>query len=482
MHPRFNWRRHLLGSIERQLKLATGVVLLLGFSIASLGTLLVTRHNLVHDLEVDASSINRSITGEARASIALPTLERNRRLLQARERQTNWKHTVWLELADGTDLLPSHSEGSVPPEVIWELLDRQSPSANAMARETQLTDGTTVLSLRQNTPIPGLTVGVAQNITAFSRAINQQVFLLTITWGGALLLSLQVTSLLVKRIVKPLRQLGAAAADVNSETLPQSQILLKDPPREVAELANAYNALMVRLAYAWRQQQDFVGSVSHELRTPLTIISGYLQRTLRRDDNLNPTQRHDLGIAADETDRMKRLLGDLLTLSRSDCSRLELVRQRIDPLPLLQDLVDQSSHTLSRPIALEHHGPKGDGQRQILACPDQLKQVLLNLIENADKYSPKDAPIEVDLLHTLTGSTIKVRDHGDGILPEELNHIFERFYRGSNSHRQAGSGLGLSVVQLLVEAMGASIQVESSPGQGSCFSLYWPADPPRYPA
>ena len=207
-----------------------------------------------------------------------------------------------------------------------------------------------------------------------------------------------------------------------------------------------------------------------------------MQRTLRRDDNLTPTQQHDLGVAADETDRMKRLLGDLLTLSRSDCSRLELVRQRINPLPLLQELVDQSSHTLARPIALEHHWPKRDAQLQILACPDQLKQVVLNLIENADKYSPKDATIEVDLVHTLAGSTIKIRDHGDGILPEELDHIFERFYRGSNSHRQAGSGLGLSVVQLLVEAMGASIQVESSPGQGSCFSLHWPADPSTYPA
>ena len=482
MKQRSSWLQHLLGSIEGQLKLATGLVLLLGFSIASLGTLWVTRQNLVHDLEADSASINRSITGEAKASIALPMLERNRRLLQARERQTNWKHTVWLELADGTDLLPSHSEGSVPPEVIWGLLGRHNPSVTTVARETQLIDGTTVLSLRQNTPIPGLTIGVAQNITAFSRAINQQVFLLAITWGGALLLSLQVTSLLVKRIVKPLRQLGSAAADVNSETLPQSQILLNDPPLEVAELATAYNALMVRLAYAWRQQQEFVGSVSHELRTPLTIISGYLQRTLRRDGNLNPTQRHDLGIAADETDRMKRLLGDLLTLSRSDCSRLELVRQRIDPLPLLQELVDQSSQTIARPIALAHHWPRGHGQRQILACPDQLKQVLLNLIENADKYSPKDSPIEIGLLHSLTGTTIQVKDHGDGILPDELPHIFERFYRGSSSHRQSGSGLGLSVVQLLVEAMGAAIQVESSPGQGSCFSLHWPADPPQVPA
>jgi signal transduction histidine kinase len=476
------WRQHLFGSIEGQLKLATGLVLLLGFSIASLGTLWVTRQNLIHDLVADSIKINRSITAEARAVTALPTLERNRRLLQARERQTNWKHTVWLELADGTDLLPSQSEGSVPPEMIWELVGRQNQSANTMVREIQMRDGTTVLSLRQNTPIPELKVGIARNITAFSRAINQQFFMLAITWGGSLLLSLQVTSLLVKRIVKPLRQLGAAAAGVNPETLPQSRILINDSPLEVEELATAYNELMLRLAHAWRQQQDFVGSVSHELRTPLTIISGYLQRTLRRDGNLTPTQRNDLGIAANETDRMKRLLTDLLTLSRSDCSRLELVRQCIDPLPLLQELVEQSSQALARSISLEHHWPSELGDRQILACPDQLKQVLLNLIENANKYSPKDSTIEVGLLHTLAGSTIQVKDHGDGILPEELPRIFERFYRGSSSHRQAGSGLGLSVVQLLVEAMGAEIQVESSPGQGSCFSLHWRADRPQVPA
>ena len=476
------WRQHLLGSIEGQLQLATGAVLLVGFSIASLGTLWVTRQNLLRDLDADTSSINRSISGEVRDSLASPPLERNRRLLQARERQTNWKHTVWLELADGTDLLPSHSEGSVPPEVIWQLVGRHNPAASNQPRQIELADGTTVLSLRQDTPIPGLKIGVAQNITAFSRAINQQVFLLAITWGGALLLSLQVTSVLVKRIVKPLRQLGAAAAEVNSETLPQSQILLQDPPQEVEELAGAYNALMARLADAWRQQQQFVGSVSHELRTPLTIISGYLQRTLRREGHLTPEQRQDLGIAAEETDRMKRLLGDLLTLSRSDCSRLELVRQPIDPLPLLQEVVAQSCQTLARPITLEHHWPAIHQPRQILACPDQLKQVLLNLIENAHKYSPNAAPIEVSLERNAEGSSISVQDHGDGILPDELPLIFDRFYRGSNSHRQSGSGLGLSVVQLLVEAMGATITVKSQPGQGSCFSMHWLANDRHSPA
>ena len=469
-----SWRQPFLGSIQGQLQLATGAMLLFVFSIASLGTLWITRQNLIRDLKADTSSINKSISDEAKNIISLPTLERNRRLLRERERQTNWKHTVWLELADGTHLLPSNSEGSVPPEVIWQLIGRNNPKANNLPQQTEQLDGTTVLSLRQDSIITGLKIGVAQNITAYSRAINQQVFLLAVTWAGALLVSLQFTSLLVKRIVKPLRQLEDAAAKVNSETLPQSQILLQNPPREVAELASAYNALIARLAQAWGQQQQFVSSVSHELRTPLTIISGYLQRTLRRSNNLTTNERKDLTIAADETDRMIRLLGDLLTLSRSDCSHLEVERQRFDPLPLMEDIASRCRRTLIRPITVEDRSLHNHQTRQIFACPDQLKQVLLNLIENADKYSPQNRPIELGFIEHTNGTVISIKDHGVGISSDELPRIFERFYRGSNSHRQEGSGLGLSVVQLLADAMGARIEVNSTLGEGSCFSLHWP--------
>jgi two-component system sensor histidine kinase MprB len=144
---------------------------------------------------------------------------------------------------------------------------------------------------------------------------------------------------------------------------------------------------------------------------------------------------------------------------------------------LLHDVVEQSGQTLERPISFQDNSASEYSRRQILACPDQLKQVLLNLIENACKYSPNGSAIEVCLLNDAAGSTISVKDHGDGILPEDLPHIFDRFYRGSNGNRKAGSGLGLSVVQLLVEAMGASIRVESTAGEGSCFYLHWPLEP-----
>ena len=118
------------------------------------------------------------------------------------------------------------------------------------------------------------------------------------------------------------------------------------------------------------------------------------------------------------------------------------------------------------------------------ACPERLKQVLLNLMENAHKYSAADAPIGIELSREATSCCLAITDNGDGIAIGDLPHIFERFYRGKHSKRSGGSGLGLAVVKLLVEAMGGEISVQSSVGEGSCFTLQFPlpAKQPGLPA
>jgi len=472
MKLRSDWRITLPSSIEGQLQLATGVVVATGFTIASIATLWISNQNLLRQLQEQSASVNRAISKEAKPSLELPILERDRKLLQAREEQTNWQHTVWLEFDDGSHLLPSRSEGSVPPDVIWQLAGRSHPEGVGKPIYTHLSDGTTILSMVSQSEIPGLQIGVAQNITAFTSAINHQYLLLALTWGGALLLSLQLTTSLVRRIVRPLRQLSQAAGNVNSDTLPQGQIVIQDSPSEVTELAAAYNGLINRLTQAWQQQQTFVSSVSHELRTPLTIVSGYLQRTLRRSKTLQADDRNNLIIAEQEAQRMTRLLGNLLSLSRNDCHQLSLTLEVIDPLPLLEEVVALSRHTLSRPIVFDQESLRTERSNKILASPDQLKQVIINLIENADKYSAADQPVEINFKADGDEFVIAVCDHGDGIAPADLPHIFERFYRGTTSRRSSGSGLGLSIVQLFIEAMGGQIKVSSTPGQGSCFALH----------
>jgi signal transduction histidine kinase len=472
MKPRSDWRKWLPSSIEGQLQLATGGVVATGFTIASIATVWISNQNLLRQLQEQSASVNRAISKEAKPSLELPILERDRKLLQAREEQTNWQHTVWLEFDDGSHLLPSRSEGSVPPDVIWQLAGRSHPEGVGKPVYTHLSDGTTILSMVSQSEIPGIQIGIAQNITAFTSALYHQYLLLVLTWGGALLLSLHLTSSLVRRIVRPLRQLSQAASTVTSDSLPQGQIVIQASPSEVTDLAAAYNGLIDRLAQAWQQQESFVSSVSHELRTPLTIVSGYLQRTLRRSKSLQVEDRKNLTIAEEEAQRITRLLGNLLSLSRNDCQQLSLSLEVIDPLPLLEEVVALSRHALSRPFVLDQEALSAERFCKILASPDQLKQVIINLIENADKYSAAGQPIEIHLRADGDEFIIAVCDHGDGIAPADLPHIFERFYRGTTSRRSPGSGLGLSIVQLFIEAMGGQIQVSSTPGQGSCFELH----------
>ena len=137
----------------------------------------------------------------------------------------------------------------------------------------------------------------------------------------------------------------------------------------------------------------------------------------------------------------------------------------------MEQVADLARHTLRRPLVVELPSDPASRDALVLADPARLRQVLLNLIENADKYSPAETPIQLVLRATSDGSAIDVIDQGIGIPEAELDKVFERFQRGSNAPEKTGSGLGLSVVKLLVEGMGGSIEVHSRLGEGSCFTV-----------
>ena len=229
---------------------------------------------------------------------------------------------------------------------------------------------------------------------------------------------------------------------------------------------------MDRLAQSWNQQRQFVSAVSHELRTPLTIVQGYLHRTIKRGDNLNEGQIQGLKTAEAESIRMRRLMDDLLDLSRSDSGRLAIAREPVLLADQLEQVADMARNTLQRPLQLElpENPIERDGIAQ--ADPPRLRQVLLDLIENANKYSPANTPIRLVLRQEANGFAIDVIDQGIGIPETELESVFERFRRASNAPEKTGSGLGLSVVKLLVEGMGGSIDVSSRLNQGSCFTVH----------
>ena len=285
------------------------------------------------------------------------------------------------------------------------------------------------------------------------------------------------TSLYVRRSMRPILKMNRLAANISADNLAGAQLEFDRAPTEVQDLAQTCNMMISRLSAAWDQQRRFVSDVSHELRTPLTLVHGYLQSTLRRSSNLTAPQREGLEIAADEADRTIRLLQDLLDLARADGGHMRFQIER-EPLQLVVGEVLEMSQYVSDRIQADLQPV------QALVDRNRLKQVLINLIDNAMKYSDDDKPIEVSLKRLGGGGTfpeetrayIEVKDQGRGIPLADLTKIFDPFYRVNEDRSRAtgGTGLGLSIVKTLVEGMDGTLKVQSKLGEGSVFTVSLP--------
>ena len=317
----------------------------------------------------------------------------------------------------------------------------------------------------------GSKVWMAENVTATVMDDKNFFALIVAVWGGALVLTVLVVGVLVSRIVRPLLRLNGMADLVTADNLNLMRIELKDAPVEVDQLAHAFNRGLDRLADAWDHQREFVDAVSHELRTPLTILTGYLKRALRHGDNLTGQQRKAIETAQEESARIMRMVADLLDLARSDNGRLAVLLEQVCALEVVHETVTAAETSLSRQIKLVMPDPSSVC---IHANRDRMKQVLLNLLENAAKYSAPDTEIKVEMKVDEANLLISVIDQGLGIPKPDLDKVFDRFYRASNAADQQGSGLGLSVVKLLVEAMDGEMSVVSEVDAGTTFVLGFP--------
>jgi heavy metal sensor kinase len=308
---------------------------------------------------------------------------------------------------------------------------------------------------------------VRQTLTAFrwTLAIALPVTLALASIGGLFLAS---------RALRPVDQITRTAQSISAHDLSQ-RLNLNLPDDELGRLARTFDAMIARLDEAFRRQRRFTANASHELRTPLTIIKGDLSLALARPRDLD-YYRRVLEEVDEEIDHMNRLVNRLLTLARADAEGIPLERRAVDMTALLTDLSEQT-----RPLA----EAKGlDLTAQIApdltarVDPDAVTQVLLNLLENAIKYTAsgrvrlsarRAGPDEGEIL-------IAISDSGPGIPAKHLPHIFDRFYRvdRARSRELGGTGLGLSIAQELVKAHGGDIAVHSVVGEGSTFTVRLP--------
>ncbi len=292
--------------------------------------------------------------------------------------------------------------------------------------------------------------------------------------GVALLLSGVVGLLLSGAIARPLRRLTAAAGAVADGRLDlEVPVESRD---ELGQLSRAFNEMTARLRFARQTQTDFVANVSHELRTPLTAVKGLVE-TLR-DGAIDDAQVRDrfLQTVETETDRLIRLVNDLLVLSRADSEALNLQCSEVDLGQLAREMANRlAPQAAARQVAL---GVDANSERLIaLADHDRVEQVLVNLLDNAVKYSRPGGTVTVAVSDTTEQMlAVQVRDEGIGIPAADLPRIGERFYRSDRARSRAlgGSGLGLAIALALVEAHGGRLWLESTEGQGTVVTFTLP--------
>ncbi|MGH7998202.1 MAG: sensor histidine kinase, partial [Brasilonema sp.] len=294
-------------------------------------------------------------------------------------------------------------------------------------------------------------------------------------WIASILVIIVITVAIayyVKRSLQPLRQLNQMTEVISAKDIAQAQLNLDNAPSEVKELAQTFNMLLSRLSQSWEQERQFVSNVSHELRTPLTIVHGYLQSVLRRQNNLTEMQKEALETAASEAEHTICLLKNLLDLARADSGYLHFQIESCVLNDLVLEVVGMAKKYSEKTIQIE-------AQASLVKAKvdyNRLKQVLLNLIDNAIKYSESNTQIFLKLNQQENQATIQVCDRGYGIPLQHQSRIFERFYRvdEARNHTTGGSGLGLSIVKTLVEGMGGNVTVHSKLGEGSMFTVTLP--------
>ncbi|MPZ28866.1 MAG: HAMP domain-containing protein [Micromonosporaceae bacterium] len=277
----------------------------------------------------------------------------------------------------------------------------------------------------------------------------------------AFAVALLVTQLVAHGMTAPLRQMTAAAqAMARGDYTRRVRATSRD---EVGALARAFNQMAAELADADRQRRELIANVSHELRTPISALQAVLENAV---DGVTPTDPGTLRAALAQTERLGRLVTELLDLSRLDAGVIRLDREEVDVARFLAETVREAEVTagaVGRPVRFTVEGAGGAGA--VSADPDRLHQVFANLLDNAARHSPDGGTVRVSAAAEPGRVVFEVADQGPGIPAEQRRLVFDRFARGERARGR--TGLGLAIAQWVVQLHGGTIAV-ADPGRTGC--------------
>jgi two-component system OmpR family sensor kinase len=308
--------------------------------------------------------------------------------------------------------------------------------------------------------------------------LDRLQFLLLISTALAVVLIVIVGAFLNRRLSAPLRGLATAARAVGAGDLDQQ--VEAGGSIEVAQVGQAFNEMTAALQEAETLRQNMVADVAHELRTPLSVLQGNLWAIL---NDAYPLEKAEISHLYDETRLLSRLVEDLRELALADAGELYLELQPIDLAQVIRHTVDNLALAAEvQEVSLSAQIP--EGLAPVQADADRVAQVLRNLLVNALRHTPSGGLVTVSASQKTGAMEVALADPGEGIAPEDLPHVFERFWRadpargrseaGADERWAGGTGLGLSVAQSLVKAQGGRIWVESTVGEGTIFRFTLP--------
>ena len=352
----------------------------------------------------------------------------------------------------------------------------QLPFSRAFSHEVEMSDGHELLLHA----LPYESRDGARFLIEVAAPYNQiesvlRGLLLTFGLGLPLIVALAISGgyVLMRRALRPVDEIRQKAAQITSRNLGERLPVVRTGD-ELERLATDLNRMIARLEESFHQINRFSADASHELRTPLTVLQGELESVARTSSNLPAEIRETVGSALEETHRLTKIVENLLAISRLEAGEARKQLERLDFAELARSTADQM-----RLLAEEKHihlDCNGAESVEVEADPARLKQVVVNLLDNAIKYTPESGRVSISVMKQDGRAVLEIADTGIGISRDDLPHIFDRFYRAdkARSREMGGTGLGLSIVRSICLAHDGQVKVQSTEGQGSMFHIELP--------
>lgn len=405
---------------------------------------------------------------------AQQTAQKRNLLLRRMVEQFDEKDKFEFMLLDSTGRIIATSSGaqiqyeSVPEDVVQAGENDENIGKSIYTSVT----GERVMAVSVLVPYAAEDVAVLRMVTSLTlvdEMMVQRTFVALVIGAAVMLFSIWSGVFFIQSIVKPLGQVEQTATAIArgnlNARLPESQ-----NDDEIGRLCNTINQMAYELSKTERMQNEFISSVSHELRTPLTSIRGWVETIAQIRDPEDPNYRKGLSIIGRETDRLYGMVEELLSFSRLQSG----VRLECSPLDLVAELTDavlfMEARIRSEGLHLSYEEP--ELPLPIWADPSRLRQVFINVMDNAVKYSPPGGTITVDILQDDDNLYVLIKDEGRGIAPDDLENVKLKFFKGKGSVR--GSGIGLAVVDEIMAALDGSVDIASELRKGTTVTLRMP--------